>query len=71
MEKLINSRTVSRNLKRGRIEAGLTVANVAERLGVSRQTVYNWERTPDTITLEKWRKLAALYQKPLNYFFGV
>ena len=36
---------ISDNLKRLREEAGLSVANLAESLSVSNQTIYNYERT--------------------------
>lgn len=34
---------IGQKLKGARTEAGLTQEYVAEKLGVSRQTIYNWE----------------------------
>jgi len=59
-----------KKLKTARLKAKLKVAEVAFRLNVSTQTIYNWENGfyyPNSRMLEK---LAKIYCKPIQYFFG-
>jgi|LSQX01.2.fsa_nt_gb transcriptional regulator with XRE-family HTH domain len=55
------------SLKRARLLAGMTTQEVAQRLNVTRQTVYNWESgrvNPDIPTL---LALSELYGKSVDY----
>lgn len=51
---------MNRNLKQMRIDSGLTQLDVSKRLGVSIQTIHQWERGRSTISRKHWSKLAAL-----------
>lgn len=45
---------IGQKLKSARVEAGLTQETVAEKIGVSRQTISNWENNryyPDIISV--------------------
>ena len=71
MEGTINVTVVSNNLKSARVKKGLLQDDVARLLGVSRQTVSNFERDPSGMTLNKFIRLADIYECPVSYFFGV
>ena len=54
------------SLKALRVNAGLTQQDVADRLGVSRQTVLNWEKenwNPDEVVIYA---LAYLYKTDID-----
>lgn len=67
----LNKIMMSRNLKSARVRAGLTVGEVAERMMVTRQCVYIWERDPSKLKVTQLDKLAELYGCDLAYFFGL
>ncbi|MBR1814760.1 MAG: helix-turn-helix transcriptional regulator [Lachnospiraceae bacterium] len=48
-------------LQKLRIEKGLTPEELAARLGISRQTVYNWEKNEVYPPVETIRQLAMLF----------
>ena len=51
-----------------RIEAGLTQKQIADGLGVSEQTVRNWEqgKHPPRLTIPQVKKLCSLLHKSLD-----
>lgn len=51
---------MSRNLKQIRLDSGLTQLEISNRLGVSVQTIHQWERGRSTISRKHWSNLAAL-----------
>lgn len=71
MEGTINAMIVSNNLKSARVKKGLLQDDVARILGVSRQTVSNFERDPSGLALKKFIRLAEIYECPVSYFFGM
>ena len=61
---------LSDRLKQARTEKGLRLREVGEMAGVDRNTIWRYEsgyRTPSTLALQG---LAALYEKPLAWFYG-
>ena len=57
-------------LKQARIDKGLRLREVGDLAGVDRNTIWRYEsgyRTPSTLALQG---LAALYGKPVEWFFG-
>lgn len=61
---------ISDNLKRLRIERGLTQQQVGEQLGTSKQAYSQWEsgnRSPSQKTLEK---LAKFFNVSVSYLLG-
>ena len=51
---------MNRNLKQMRVDSGLTQLEICNRIGVSVQTVRQWERGRSSITRKHWPTLAAL-----------
>ncbi len=52
-----------------RRERGLTQEKLAEKLDVSRQTVYKWETDRACPTMEKLVEISKLFQVPMSVFF--
>ena len=69
---LVDARmSVSERLRTAREELGWTRREVGERAGVDLNMIYEYEsgrRNPSTLAL---RGLAALYGKPVEWFYGV
>ncbi len=60
---------IGHNLKLARISLRLSVSDLAKKIGVSRQEIYNYEsgkRAPNFLHL---RKLSNILDKPNLYFF--
>jgi transcriptional regulator with XRE-family HTH domain len=57
-------------LQEARSGISLTQEAVAEKLGVSSQTVRNWEAGRTEPSRFDKERLAALYGKPVEWFFG-
>ena len=59
------------SLAAARVNAEMTQEEVAKALGVSKQTVVNWEKSRTEIDHSQAKKLSELYNMPLNnIFFG-
>ena len=54
------------NLYQARKKAGLSQEGVAERLGVSRQTISKWETGETLPDIRQSKRLAALYKLTLD-----
>ncbi len=57
------------SLAAARVNAGLTQADVAEKMGVGKQTIVNWEKGLSEPKMSQARELSALYDMPLDYIF--
>ncbi len=55
------------SLAAARVNAELTQAEVAERMGVAVNTVVNWEKYKTSMTIQQARAIEELYQMPLKY----
>lgn len=60
--------TLPTKLKSLRIEKGYTQHYVAEKLGVTRTTIYNYETGKRSPHLNELQKLAAIYSVDLSFF---
>lgn len=49
------------SFKRARMKRGLTVAQAADRLGISDAAIYQWESGVYLPTAKRLREIAALY----------
>ncbi len=61
---------IGERLKTARELAGLTQAQVAERLSVSEMTVYRWETGRFEPSFAKLQALARLFQRPMEGLLG-
>lgn len=52
-----------------RVNARMTQAEAAREMGVTKQTMVNWEKGATAPTVPQARKLAELYKIPLDYIF--
>lgn len=57
------------SLAAARVNAGLTQADVAKEMHVSKQTVCNWEKGKAEPSLAQGRQLSRLFSMPLDYIF--
>lgn len=56
-------------LREARKNSGKSVNQVAEDLGVSRIQIWRMEKNADFISIERLKKLAGLYGRPIQSFF--
>ncbi len=61
---------VSHRLTEQRLAAGLTQAQLAERIGVHETTVYRWEVGAVDMPQRRMRDLAALFGVTVGYLMG-
>ena len=61
---------IGKNLKKLRIEKGITQDDVAIYLGISRQAYCRYENDQREISLESLCKLADLYGETTDYILG-
>ena len=54
-------------LKAARVNAELTLDEVAERIGKSKQSIENWESGKTPIKYSDLIKLSELYEMPVEY----
>ena len=54
-------------LKAARVNAELTLDDVAERIGKSKQSIENWENGKTPIKYSDLIKLSELYEMPVEY----
>lgn len=54
------------SIKAARINAELTLEDVSERIGVSKQTIQNWEMGRTEPNLSIFRRLSELYKVPFD-----
>lgn len=59
------------SLAAARVNAGMTQYYVAEQMGVSLQTIVNWEKGRTEPSVQQAGRLCAMYKIPVDYiFFG-
>lgn len=67
---MARSLPISNNIRRLRFEAGeMTQAELAEKVGVTRQTLHAIEAAKYSPTLELAFRIAAVFDVPLNEVF--
>lgn len=57
------------SLRAARVNSGKTQRDVAASLGISKNTVINWESGKVSPRVEDLRRLCELYAVPLDYIF--
>lgn len=64
-----NMKTLQISLAAARVNAGLTQAEVAEALHVSKRTIVNWEKGKVVPPFSSIQVLADMYGIPVDYIF--
>ena len=54
------------SLKAARINARLTQVEAAERIGVTKETIINWEKSKSEPKLKQVKRLADIYNIPVE-----
>lgn len=57
------------SLAAARVNAGLTQAEVAEKMGLSKQTIVNWENGRVIPKPAQMEMLGRIYNMPLDFIF--
>lgn len=57
------------SLRAARVNAGLSISDVAKALGVSKNTVINYEHGRTAPSYAVVQKLETLYKYPMRYIF--
>lgn len=57
------------SLAAARVNADMTLQDVADSMGVTRQTVWNWEHGYTNLNFPKLQKLSELYKIPTENIF--
>ena len=69
MENII--KIISGKLKGMRVEKGYTQEEIAEKLGIHRETFRKYESDPSTLEMGQFLKLLDIYEVETNYFFDL
>lgn len=57
------------SLAAARVNAGLTQEDIAKKMGVSKQTIINWEKGKVVPGIPEMEMLARTYNIPQDYIF--
>lgn len=71
MNKIIQNKEIGMKIKEKRKEKSLTLQEVADKLGVSKQTVSLWENGKTSIKRDKIENLAKLLNIDMQFLLGV
>ena len=66
----IDVEIVGKRMKDARVNAGYRQADVAELMGVSRQTINYYENDPGRVNVKILFELAEMYGCSVSYFFA-
>lgn len=58
---------VTTNIKKERNKKGLTQSQLAEKIGVSKQTICDWEKGRSIPSYMKLKLLSKILEKPIDY----
>lgn len=60
------------SLKAARVNAELTIIEAAKRLGIGKDTLIKWEKSPDRVQPRYQKIISDVYDMPIdNIFFGI
>lgn len=69
MQNTMNGHEAKISLTAARVNAGMTITQVAETLHISRNTIINWEKGRTKIPFTSLVSLCELYGFPIDYIF--
>lgn len=64
----MTSDSIQISLEAARVNANMTQQDVAEKMGVSRQTIVNWEKGRVAPGIPEIEMLSRLYSMPQDFF---
>ncbi|WP_200411342.1 helix-turn-helix domain-containing protein [Virgibacillus salexigens] len=68
---MIQLRTPQITLKAARVNAGFTIMQASENLGISHSTLVKWEKNPGDLTPNQQKRIEKVYNFPVDcIFFG-
>ena len=60
------------SLKAARVNANLSIINAAKKLGIGKDRLIKWEKTPDIVPPRFQKIISTAYKMPIdNIFFGL
>ena len=57
------------SLAAARVNAGMTQEEVAKKMGISKQTIINWEKGKNIPGIPEMEMMSKLYAMPQDYIF--
>lgn len=57
------------SLASARVNAGMTQAEIADKMGVSKKTIINWEKGNTSPSFAVIQALSSIYNIPADYIF--
>lgn len=58
------------SLAAARVNAGMTQEEVAKKMGISKQTIINWEKGKNIPGIPEMEMMSKLYAMPQDYIFS-
>lgn len=60
------------SLKAARVNASLTLVSASKAIGIGKDTLIKWEKSPELVNPLYQKKISEAYNFPIDYiFFGV
>jgi len=64
-------RNIQISLKAARVNANMTIIEASKALGIGKDTLIKWEKTPGVISADKGKVISDAYNMPIDFiFFG-
>ena len=57
------------SLAAARVNAGMTQEDVAKKMGISKQTIINWEKGKNIPGIPEMEMMSKIYNMPQDYIF--
>jgi len=65
----MNVKGIGKKIREAMIEASLTQAQLAQKLGLKQQSISKWITETNDLTVSTLKKISEATNKPLQYFF--
>ena len=57
------------SLKAARVNAGLTIIDAAQKIGIGKDTLIKWEKSPGMVQARYQKEISNAYKIPIDYIF--
>lgn len=57
------------SLKAARVNAGLTIIEAAQKIGIGKDTLIKWEKSPGMVQARYQKEISNAYKIPIDYIF--